>query len=133
MANAIQDRGARDIAKRAPETVRQVFRYSIAHSYSKRNPASEVRPSDILKSAPITNYARVDAGELPALLRSIEVYQGTRVTRLAIKLMSLTFVRTSEWIGAMWTEFDLEAGLWDIPAEQMKMRTPLIVPRTSQG
>jgi len=133
MANAIQDRGARDIAKRALETVGQVFRYSIAHGYSKRNPSSEIRPSDILKSTRKVNYARVDARELPALLRNIEVYQGTHVTRLAIKLIALTFVRTSELIGAKWTEFDLEAGRWDIPAERMKMRTPHIVPLTSQA
>jgi integrase len=133
MANAIQDRGARDIAKRALETVGQVFRYSIAHGYSKRNPSSEIRPSDILKSTRKVNYARVDAKELPALLRNIEVYQGTHVTRLAMKLIALTFVRTSELIGAKWTEFDLETGRWDIPAERMKMRTPHIVPLTNQA
>ncbi len=133
MANAIQERGARDIAKRALETVGQVFRYGIAHGYCKRNPASEIRPSDILKSTRKVNYARIDAKELPTLLRRIEVYQGTHVTRLAIKLMTLTFVRTSELIGARWTEFDLEAGRWDIPAERMKMRTPHIVPLARQA
>jgi integrase len=133
MANAIQDRGARDIAKRALETVGQVFRYSIAHGYSKRNPSSEIRPSDILRSTRKVNYARVDARELPALLRNIEVYQGTHVTRLAMKLIALTFVRTSELIGAKWTEFDLEAGRWNIPPERMKMRTLHIVPMTSQA
>jgi integrase len=133
MANTIQDRGALDIAKRSLETVGQVFRYSIAHGYSKRNPASEIRPSDILKSTCKVNYARVDAKELPVLLRSIEVYQGTHVTRLAMKLMVLTFVRTGELIGAKWTEFDLEAGRWDIPAERMKMRTPHIVPLATQA
>ena len=133
MANAIQERGARDIAKRALETVGQVFRYGIAHGYSKRNPAAEIRPSDILKSTRKVNYARVDARELPALLRNIEVYQGTHVTRLAMKLMALTFVRTSELIGAKWAEFDLEAGRWNIPAERMKMRTPHIVPLPRQA
>ena len=133
MANAIQDRGARDIAKRALETVGQVFRYSIAHGYSKRNPASEIRPSDILKSTRKVNYARVDARELPGLLRAIEVYQGTHVTRMAIKLMALTFVRTSELIGAKWKEFDMQTGRWDIPAERMKMRTPHIVPIARQA
>jgi integrase len=133
MANVIQDRGARDIAKRALETVGQVFRFGIGHGYSKRNPASEIRPSDILKSTRKVNYSRVDARELPALLRNIEVYQGTHVTRLAIKLMSLTFVRTSELIGAKWTEFDLEAGRWDIPPERMKMRAPHIVPIAKQS
>jgi integrase len=133
MVKAIQDRGARDIAKRALETTGQVFRYAIAHGYAKRNPASEIRPSDILQSVPKINYARVDAKELPNLLKRIEVYQGTHVTRLAIKLMALTFVRTSELIGAQWNEFDFEAARWDIPAERMKMRTPHIVPLARQA
>jgi integrase len=51
------------------------------------------------------NYARVDAKELPALLKAFEVYQGTPVIRLAIKLMALTFVRTRELIGDKWSEF----------------------------
>ena len=108
MTKAIEQRGARDIAKRALETVGQVFRYAIAHGFARRNPATEIRPSDILKSARKTNYARVDAKELPALLRTIEVYQGTHLTRFAIKLMALTFVRTSELIGARWSEFSFE-------------------------
>ncbi len=133
MTKAIEQRGARDIAKRALETTGQVFRFAIAHGYATRNPASEIRPSDILKSARKINYARVDARELPELLRAIEVYQGTHVTRLALKLMALTFVRTSELIGAKWAEFDLEAARWDIPAERMKMRTPHIVPLARQA
>ena len=132
MANAIQDRGARDIAKRALETVGQVFRYGIAHGYAKRNPATEIRPSDILKSTRKVNYARVDAKELPTLLRRIEVYQGKQVTRLAMKLMAMTFVRTGELIGAKWAEFDMENARWDIPAERMKMRTLHIVPLARQ-
>lgn len=133
MAKAIQERGARDIAKRALESTGQVFRFAIAHGYSTRNPASEIRPSDVLKTARKVNYARVDARELPELLRAIEVYQGTHVTRLALKLMALTFVRTSELIGAKWVEFDAENARWDIPAERMKMRTPHIVPLSRQA
>lgn len=133
MAQAIAERGALDIAKRALQTAGQIFRYAIAHGYARRNPASEIRPSDILKASPKTNYARVDAKELPQLLRAIEVYRGTHVTRLAMKLMALTFVRTSELIGAKWAEFDLEAARWDIPPERMKMRTLHIVPLAAQA
>jgi integrase len=133
MTKAIEKRGARDIAKRALETVGQVFRYAIAHGYAKRNPASEIRPSDILKSTRKVNYARIDARDLPGLLRSMEVYPGTHITRLALKLMAFTFVRTSELIGARWEEFDIEAARWDIPAERMKMRTPHIVPLAKQA
>jgi integrase len=133
MVKAIQDRGALDIAKRALETTGQVFRYAIAHGYARRNPASDIKPGDILKSRQKENYARVDAKELPALLKSVEVYQGTPITRLAMKLMALTFVRTSELIGARWSEFDLDGARWDIPAERMKMRTSHIVPLSRQA
>jgi integrase len=133
MSKTISERGARDIAKRALETTGQVFRYAIAHGYTKRNPAAEIRPSDVLPSMRKMNYPRVDAKELPELLRTIEVYQGTHITRLAMKLMALSFVRTSELIAAKWAEFDLEAARWDIPAERMKMRTPHIVPLSRQA
>ena len=115
------------------ETTGQIFRFAIAHGYAQRNPATEIRPRDILKTSQKVNFARIDAKELPELLRRIEVYQGTHITRLALKLMALTFVRTSELIGARWSEFDLKGARWDIPAERMKMRTPHIVPLARQS
>ncbi len=133
MMKAIEKRGALDIAKRAFQTTGQVFRYAIAHALAERNPTADVKPSDVLASRRKENYARVDAKELPNLLRKIEGYQGTPVTRLAIKLLALTFVRTGELIGAKWEEFDLEAAEWRIPAERMKMRTPHIVPLCKQA
>jgi integrase len=133
MVRLIESRGARDIAKRAMETTGQVFRYGIAHGFTRRNPATEIRSRDILKPTHKVNYARIDARELPNLLRQIEIYPGTHVTRLAMKLMALTFVRTGELIGATWSEFDLEASRWNIPAERMKMRTPHIVPLSRQA
>jgi integrase len=133
MVKAIEARGATDLAKRAMENAGQIFRFAIAHGYAKRNPASEIRPADILKPTHKTNLARIDAKDLRALLRAIEVYQGTHVTRLAMKLMALTFVRTSELIGAKWAEFDVEAGRWNIPPQRMKMRDPHIVPLATQA
>jgi integrase len=144
MVKAIQDRGKLDIAKRALETTGQIFRYAVAHGLARRNPASEIKPADILKTRQKENHARVDAKDLPALSKAIEVYRGKHVTRLAMKLMAMTFVRTSELIGARWSEFDLDvrgrygeidtAGLrWNIPAERMKMRTPHIVPLSRQA
>ena len=52
--------------------------------------------------------------------------------RLAIRLLALTFVRTGELIAARWSEFDLENGRWDVPAERMKMRSLHIVPLSKQ-
>ena len=133
LAKGIEARGASDMAKRILQIVGMIFRYAVAHGYSKRNPAAEIRPSDILKPTRKTNMARIDACELPALLRSIEVYEGRQLTRLAIKLMALTFVRTSELIGARWEEFDFDARRWSIPATRMKMKTPHIVPLSIQA
>ena len=99
-----------------------------------RNATQQARSvrGDILKETRKTNYARVGAKELPTLLKQIEIYRGTPITRLAMKLIALTFVRTSELIGARWQEVDLEGALWDIPDERMKMRTPHIVPLARQ-
>ena len=133
MMKKIEERGALDIAKRALQTCSQIFRYAIAHGVAKRNPAAEIRPSDVLASRKKEHYARVDAKELPQLLRKIEVYNGSTITRTAIKLMAMTFVRTKELIGAQWSEFDLDAARWDIPAERMKMKTPHIVPLSIQA
>lgn len=133
LAKGIEERGASDMAKRILQIVGMVFRYAVAHGYSKRNPNAEIRPSDILKPTRKTNMARIEAKELPALLRAIELYDGRPLTRLAIKLIALTFVRTSELIGAHWEEFDLEAGRWSIPAARMKMKGPHIVPLSSQA
>lgn len=133
VAKKIEARDALDIAKRALQTCGQIFRYAVAHGIIERNPAADVKPSDALKPRKKTHYARLDAKELPELLRKIAVYQGTPYTRLAIELMALTFVRTGELINATWSEFDVEAAEWRIPAERMKMRTPHIVPLSAQG
>jgi hypothetical protein len=86
MVKMSEGRGAVDLAKRAMQNVGQIFRYAIAYGYPKRNPASEIQPADVLRPALKTNHVRIDVKDLPALLRSIEVYQGTHVTRLAMNL-----------------------------------------------
>ena len=133
---AIAERGALDIAKRAHQTIGQVFRYAIAHSRESkatRNPASEIKPSDIIESRPKTNYARVELKELPQLLRALDASNSQPLTRLAVKLIGLTFVRTTELIGAKWSEINFVESQWRVPAERMKMKTPHIVPLSRQA
>jgi len=129
----VEGRGARDVAKRAHETTSQIFRYAIAHGIASRNPAADFRPKDILTQAREENFARVEAKELPALLAKIINYDGDAITRLAMRLMAYTFVRTSELIESEWPEFDLDNNRWDIPAGRMKMETPHIVPLSRQS
>jgi integrase len=132
----IESRGASDIAKRTYQTCGQVFRYAVAHGLCERNPAKDIKPSDALKPRQEKNFARVDEKEFPELLRKIDDYTnqgGTEIVQLAIKLMSYTFVRTSELIGARWSEIDLEAKQWRIPAERMKMKDPHIIALSKQS
>ncbi len=133
MVLAIEMRDARDVAKRAHETTGQIFRYAVANGLAKRNPAIDFRPADILRAAKEKNFARVDARELPKLLAKIDDYNGDAITRLAMKLMAYTFVRTRELIAAPWVEFDLDTARWVIPAERMKMDAPHIVPLARQS
>jgi integrase len=133
MLKAIESRGVNDLAKRALQTSSQVFRYAVAHGKATRNPATDIKPGDVLASRQKQNLARIDSKELPDLLRHIEAYQGAAITRLAMKLMAMTFVRTTELIGARWEEFDLDAARWDIPAERMKMKIPHIVPLSTHA
>jgi integrase len=80
------------------------------------NPAADFKPSDILAQASSENFARVDAKELPNLLLKIHSYEGDALTRLAMRLIDYTFVRTSELIEQQWPEFDLDKARWDIAA-----------------
>lgn len=133
---SIANRGALEMAKKAHQHIGQIFRYAIAHgdeSDVTRNPANDIKPSDIIETRRKVNYARVEIKELPGLLRAIDAASISVITRLAIKLMALTFVRTTELIGGRWCEVDLEGAQWRIPADRMKMKDPHIVPLSSQA
>jgi len=73
--------------------------------------------------------------EVPAHVRAITTYDtlGDRQTRLARQLVMHTFVRMNDLIGAGWTEFDLGAALWAIPATRMKMKIEHLVPTSRQS
>jgi integrase len=77
--------------------------------------------------------AALPASELPTFLRKIADYDGEVQTRLALRLMALTFVRTTELRGATWGEIDFDKAEWTIPAERMKTNTPHHVPLSQQA
>lgn len=129
----IERRGAFEIARRLLQNCGQIMRYAVANDLAQHNPVAEVRPADILKPRKRRNHPRVTPKEVPELLRAIDGYEGSEHTRLALQMMALTFVRTSELIGARWQEFDLKESRWDIPAERMKLKTPHIVALSSQA
>jgi integrase len=123
----IEERGAVDTAHRAQQNCGQIFRYAVATGRADHNPVPDLKGA--LPPVKQTHYAAVtnpkDIGEL---LRAIDGYQGFLVTKCALQLASLVFVRPGELRAAEWSEFDLEAREWNIPAERMKLREPHLVP-----
>ena len=103
----IESRGALDIAKRALNTCGQIIRYAVAHKLAEHNPVADIKSSDVLKPTKKANYARLDQKDLPILLQRIDEYDGQLLTKFALQLMTLTFVRTSELLGARWDEIEM--------------------------
>ncbi len=126
-------RGAHDLAHRVLQVCGQVFRYGIVTGRCTRNVAADLKGA--LTPHKAKHQAAVKPEELPDLLRAIANYDavGEKQTRLALQLMALTFVRTSELIGAEWSEFDFDEKLWVVPPERMKMRDEHIVPLSHQA
>lgn len=129
----IEARGAFEVAKRALQNCSQIMRFAVAHDLAKHNPVADIKPADVLQKRKRRNLPRVSEKELPSLLRAIDEYIGADHTCLALQFMALTFVRTTELIGATWEEFDFDGARWDIPEERMKMDTPHIVPLSKQA
>ncbi|MEI2767435.1 MAG: integrase arm-type DNA-binding domain-containing protein [Nitrosomonas sp.] len=122
MIRIIEQRGSYDLAHRVLGVCGQVFRYGVATGRCNRDPAVDLRGA--LTPHKKENQAAVKPEELPELLRAIATYEniGNRQTQLALQLMTLTFLRTNELIGALWTEFDLDNALWIVPAARMKIK-----------
>ena len=128
----IEARGAVDIAHRAQQTCGQIFRYAVATGRAKYDPSPSLRGA--LQAADrVRHHAALSAIELPEFLGKLQNYDGDRQTKLALRLLLLTFVRTSELREAGWTEFNEEKSEWRIPAERMKMQREHIVPLSRQA
>ena len=128
----IEERGALETAHRVQQNCSQVFRYGIATSRCERDPVP-----DLKGALPATKAKHLAAFTQPEkiapLLRAIDDYQGMLATKCALKLAPLVFVRPGELRAAEWSEIDLEKAEWNIPAERMKMRQPLLVPLSTQS
>jgi len=133
IARRIESRDALDVASRVLQDVRRVCRYAVQTGRLKYNPAIEL--SDILKGRKQQHRPSLPREELPAFLRELESYgeRGRLLTKLALELLILTFVRSGELRGARWEEFNLEEKLWRVPAHRMKMKTEHLVPLSKQA
>lgn len=131
-ASRIADRGATESAHRTLQNCGQIFRFAIATGRAERNPVADLRGA--LPPVKQTHLAAItDPNKVGGLLRAMDAYAGSFVTRCALRLAPLVFVRPGELRQAEWTEIDLDAGEWNIPAEKMKMREPHLVPLSAQS
>jgi integrase len=129
-----QDHG-RETADRCLMVVRQVLNYSADYGHIEANVAAGIKPDSIFEGRnndTQNNHARVPLEELPQLLRDIDAYKGKQLTALAMKLLSLTLLRTGELIGLTWSEIDWDEKVIRIPAIRMKGNKPLTVPLSRQ-
>jgi integrase len=109
-----------------------IFRYAIATGRSTSDPAAALRGA--LPPPTEKHYGSVtDPKQIGALMRAIHGYEGAFVTRCALRLAPLVFVRPGELRRAEWAEIDLEEAEWRIPAHKMKSRQVHIVPLSSQA
>ncbi|WP_444882646.1 tyrosine-type recombinase/integrase [Microbulbifer sp. PSTR4-B] len=129
----IEERDAMDVAQRVLQDIRRVCRYAVQVGKLTHNPAIEL--TGILRGRKSSHRASLPREELPRFLKELDLYQerGRILTKLAIQLLILTFVRPGELRCARWEEFDFESALWRIPGERMKMGTDHIVPLSSQA
>lgn len=128
----MEQRGITDSAHRALQICGEIFRYAIATERAQAD------LSLVLKGAlaPVKekHHASItDAKGVADLLRSIHIYEGNILTQQALKLAPLVFVRPGELRHAEWSEIDLNASEWRIPAHKMKMGIVHIVPLSKQS
>src|SRR5207248_288958 len=98
-----------------------VFRYGIATGRCARDPSIDLRGA--FTAPDRRSHAALTEKELPDFLDRLDEYDGEPITKLAIRLLALTFVRTGELRASEWAEFDTDAAVWRIPAERSEEHT----------
>lgn len=131
-----------DVAKRLRQRITAVMRYAVQNGLIDSNPALDM--AGALTTVKVKHRPALSPARIPELLARIAAYRGRVLTRLAVEMALLTFVRSSELRFANWNEFDLTRAIWNIPAKReavegiryswrgMKMKEPHIVPLSKQ-
>jgi integrase len=128
----IESRGALDTAHRALANCGQVLRYAVATGRAERDLSQDLRGA--LPPVKSKHHATIiEVKAIGDLLRAIDSYQGHFITRCALQLAPLVFVRPGELRAAEWQEFALDNAEWRIPGSRMKMRAVHIVPLSRQA
>lgn len=127
----MEQRGVLDKLKKTRQACRQIFTYAVITGRAEHNPVTDL--AGALKAPKQKHFPHLLTDQIGDFLRALSEYSGSTVTQNATRLLMLTGTRTIELRAAEWAEFDLEKGIWQIPAERMKMRRPHVVPLSIQA
>lgn len=128
----VEDRGAIETTHRVQQNCGQVFRYAVATGRANSDPSRDLRGA-LTPWKPEHYPTLTEPRQVGQLLRDIESYDGGFVTKCAMRLAPMLFVRPGELRHAEWNEINLEAAEWRIPAAKMKGRIMHIVPLATQA
>ncbi|WP_273827778.1 tyrosine-type recombinase/integrase [Providencia rettgeri] len=126
----MEKRGALEKMRKVRQRCGEVYRYAIITGRAEYNPAPDL--ASALTPPKKQHFPFLTAEELPYFLKDLAGYTGSVITKTATKIILLTAVRTQELRFARWQDIDLEKGIWEIPAEVMKMKRPHVVPLSKQ-
>lgn len=130
VARRIESRGALETAHRALQNCGQVLRYAVATGRALRDVTGDLRGA--LPPAKETHLAAVtEPAQVAPMLRAFDSYTGSFVTKCALRLAPLVFVRPGELRQAEWAGIDLEAAEWRYTVT--KTQTPHLVPLSRQA
>lgn len=123
--------GRLETIHRAVQRLREIMDYAANAGYITANPISRISTAF---SQPVrTNNPTIRPEGLPKLLQLVAVSRLELQTRLLIEWQLLTMTRPGEAVGTEWNEIDIEAKLWVIPAEKMKMKREHVIPLCQQA
>jgi integrase len=118
----VEKRNRYDLSHRILRDTQSIMRYAISIGVATQNYAATL--NDALIPHVAQNQKTINQDEIPDLLKKLTSYSFKEGPALnyAFQLLTLTFVRAQELMGAEWTEFDLKEKVWTIPKERMKKR-----------
>lgn len=119
------DQTAPETAKHCRIYTKQIFDYALDHELVLGNPTPQAKVLVNRASRKPVPRKALDLNRLGDFLLALDTAPATDYrTKAALKLLILTWTRTSEVTAARWAEFDLAAGAWVIPATRMKAGEP---------
>ncbi|OTP69453.1 Integrase [Caballeronia sordidicola] len=118
ITDSIKARGSVQAALQLRNRLKRFFNYAVAAGHVEMNPAQAAEVHFIASQSSRTRVLTPD--EIGEVMRSVYKANMRRAMKLAVHLLMITLVRKTELTEARWTEFDLDAAIWRIPAERMK-------------